>query len=175
MFFGILLLLLFVIVNIVLLLIWVFTKNSRFIVAIPIVWASVAMFILLLNLVNYIEKPERVSVSDIAGEYIIDRTKCAGRQADWQYDHYRFEITKSNEILFHITDHEKITKTYHGKVSFEGEVNPLMEIHPDSPTYHIIDLNPIMHRRAFSFYYVFRSPLYKNVFFKKGHWKKVKE
>jgi hypothetical protein len=37
---------------------------------------------------------------DIYGNYVIDRDICSGKQADWQYNHYRFKITEENKNIF---------------------------------------------------------------------------
>ena len=48
--------------------------------------------------------------NDYNGEYIIDRSYFKGDQADWQYNHYRFEVTKDDSIFFHVTNGRSIVK-----------------------------------------------------------------
>jgi len=38
------------------------------------------------------------------------------------------------------------------------------------PTHHIVTSNPTTYRSAWSFYLVFESPKFNNVYFKKGQW-----
>jgi len=44
-----------------------------------------------------------VNENDTRGKYVIDREMFSGKQADWQYNHFRFEITNNDIFLFHIT------------------------------------------------------------------------
>lgn len=109
-----------------------------------------------------------VDSDDIYGAYVIDRSKYSGKQSDWQYDHYRFEITKQDSFLFDVTDKEKIIKTYKGKVVNANKGRIVLKM--DSPTIKIIADTPTLYRNTFSFYYVFHSKYYNNVFFKKAKW-----
>lgn len=119
-------------------------------------------------------KKKTVEKEDIYGNYIIDRDKCSGKQADWQYNHYRFKITEDNKIFFYITEKENIIKTIEGKVEFtDGGCSPHLKIQLDEPKFHILKENPALYREVWSFYYVFESEKYKNVFFTKGNWKSI--
>jgi hypothetical protein len=133
-----------------------------------------AVFVLLVIALNFFNSKTEVSISDIYGEYIIDREKCAGKQADWQYNHYRFKITEDNKIFFYITEKENIVKTIEGKVAFyEDSASPHLKIDLEEPKFHILKENPTLYREIWSFYYVFESDKYKNVFFTKGNWKTI--
>ena len=113
---------------------------------------------------------------DVYGEYIIDTTQFYGEQAKWQYNHYRFEIKRNNKILFHLTDKNKIVKTYIGTIEFlEGYKHPRIVVHFKDPVYHIVRDNPTLYKEMWSFYYVFNSSKFGNVFFKKGIWKPILE
>lgn len=115
-----------------------------------------------------------VSKKDNRGTYIIDREMFKGKQADWQYNHYRFEIKEDNTFLFYVTDKEKIIKTYKGYVTFHApHVSTRIAIHMNEPSHHILESNPTLYRDIWSFYYVFESKHYGNMFFKKGEWKKI--
>ncbi len=121
--------------------------------------------------------PMTASKSDNYGEYVIDRDMFKGKQADWQYNHYRFEIKEDNTFLFHVTNKEKILKTYKGTVSFispRGESYcVLIDVRGVIP--QVIDLNPTMYTQTWSFYYVFKSRDYGNMFFKKGEWEPTEQ
>ena len=128
----------------------------------------------LLAIVSFFTSKKEVEKDDIYGEYIIDREKCAGKQADWQYNHYRFKITEDNKIFFYITEKENIIKTIEGKVEFtEYSHSPHLKIELEEPKFHILQENPTLYREIWSFYYVFESEKYKNVFFTKGNWKPI--
>lgn len=116
-----------------------------------------------------------VKREDIYGDYIIDREMFPGLQADWQYDHFRFNISTDNKLQFYLTEKYQILKTYNGTVSFkEVYSRPRIVLHLDTPIHHIIKFNPTLYRETFSFYYVFNSSKFENVFFRKGKWKPIK-
>ena len=115
-----------------------------------------------------------VDRSDIYGSYVIDRSKFPGRNAEWQYRRYRFEIIEPDVFKFYKTYDGKVTKTYTGKVEFTLDNRPHIILHmqyPDGDTCHVLRENPTLYREPFSFYYVFESPLYGNMFFTKGKYK----
>ena len=86
-----------------------------------------------------------------------------------------FEITKKNEFLFYLTDKEKVTKMYRGNVKFlEAYKGPRIVLSVDTPRHHIIEDVPTLYRSIWSFYYVFPSPKFGNVFFTKGKWKPIR-
>jgi hypothetical protein len=140
-----------------------------------LIWMGIFGLILLVTIIHFLTGKKELERDDIYGEYIIDRSKFPGKQADWQYNHFRFEITKQNEFLFHLTDKEKILKTYKGKVTFlEAYSRPRIVLQVDTPGHHIIEDRPTLFRTVWSFYYVFNSPKFGNVFFTKGQWKQDK-
>lgn len=126
-------------------------------------------------------KPMIVTQQDIYGTYVIDTEKFPGKQADWQYENFRFTITQNNELIFesHIYDNKWRADTV--KVSYSSGYfdldkneycNRKIRIHSDSTSHHIIRDNPTLYRESFnSFYYVFESEKFGNVFFRKGQWK----
>jgi len=133
-----------------------------------------AVFVLLVIVMKFFNSKTEVSNSDIYGNYVIDRNKYAGKQADWQYEHYRFKITEDNKIFFYITEKENIIKTIEGKVEFtEYGHSPHLKIQLEEPKFHILKENPTLYREIWSFYYVFESEKYGNVFFTKGNWKSI--
>lgn len=135
-----------------------------FLVALPFLMAFLSIF----------TTKKDVEKDDIYGNYIIDRNKCAGKQADWQYNHYRFKISEDNKIKFYITEEDKIIKEIEGKVEFTGYgQSPHLKINLDEPKFHILKDNPTLYREIWSFYYVFESEKFKNVFFTKGNWKPI--
>ncbi|KOS07735.1 hypothetical protein AM493_18040 [Flavobacterium akiainvivens] len=109
---------------------------------------------------------------DYYGTYVIDRSYFSGKQANWQYNSFRFEIKENDSIYFYHTDGEKILKVYNGIISTVEPYNSArLVIKMNKPTHHIIEGNPTTYRSAWSFYFVFNSEKFNNVFFKKGEWK----
>ena len=174
--FLLLLILLFIIPSsIILLLIWLITKKKVFARIAGYLWLGFFSFITFLFILSAFTEKMTIDKDDIYGNYIIDRDKCPGKQADWQYNRYRFKITKDNKIFFYITENEKIIKTIEGKIEI-NEIytpSPRLKIIFEEPKFHITQDNPTLYRDIWSFYYVFYSPKYQNVFFKKGEWKPI--
>jgi hypothetical protein len=158
----------------VLLLMWLFTRRNKFGKMLAIVWAGMIGLMLLVSAVRLFKDKKELAQEDIYGEYVIDRTKFSGEQADWQYNHFKFEITRDNRFYFYQTDGNRIVKSYEGTVEFlEEYYTPRIILHVNFPRHHIINEMPTLYRTVWSFYYVFDSPFYGNVFFKKGKWKEL--
>lgn len=156
--------------------IWLISRKKLFGKLLAFVWLPIFGLILLVGIMRIFTEKKNLDRQDIYGEYVIDRTKFAGTQADWQYDHYRFEITEKNEFIFYLTEKDKIIKTYKGHVEFlEAYKQPRIIIHTPESSYHLIEEKPTLYRNIWSFYYVFRSPKFGNVFFTKGKWKPINE
>ncbi len=159
----------------ILLLSWFISKNDLFLKLLKLVWGGLIALIILASILVPFHRKKKVKKSDIYGQYIIDRTKFPGKQADWQYEHFRFEITKRNKLIFHHTDGKEILKTDTAHVKFlEYHANNRIRIIKYAPMHHIVDSEPTLYRNIWSFYYVFESPEFGNVFFTKGKWKALK-
>ena len=95
---------------------------------------------------------KELSRDDIYGSYIIDRTKYPGIQADWQYNHFRFEIKEDNTITFYQTENVEIIKKSTGTIRFhESYHSPRLIIDMGTEPHHIIEDNPTLYRTVWSF------------------------
>ncbi len=158
----------------VLLIIWLITRKKVFGITLGFIWLGIVGLIFLAASTRLLSGKKEVKREDIYGTYIIDRTKFPGKQADWQYDHFRFEITKQNKFIFYQTEKDKIIKTNDGTVNFlEFDNRPRIVLHVDTPRHHIIEDWPTLYRKGGTFYYVFKSPKFGNVFFTKGKWEPI--
>ncbi len=127
-------------------------------------------------------RPMILTNKDIIGNYIIDKNKFPGRQADWQYENFKFTINENDELIFQSRVYGNVWKSDTVKVSYfsgyyeidkKEYCNRKLRVHSDSTAHHIIRDNPTLYRQKFnSFYYVFESKKFGNVFFKKGEWEK---
>lgn len=152
---------------------FVFGRKS-FLKTIGYVWLLVLGLVTLSFTVRFFNEKKNLTNDDIYGEYIIDRSKFGGKQADWQYNHFRFEITTQNELIFLQTEKDKILKIAKVNISFAAAYKqPRINLHVDSTRHHIIAENPTLYRTVWSYYYVFHSAKFGNVFFKKGTWKPI--
>ncbi|WP_295771781.1 hypothetical protein [uncultured Mucilaginibacter sp.] len=158
--------------TIILLIIAFIGKSKFYLKAVGVMWAVLLSIMVLASVIKWMTSIKQLDKSDYFGSYIVDRSYFAGKQADWQYDHFRFEIKNNDSIYFYKTDGESITKVYKGSIT---TVRPYgsdrLVVHMDTPIHHIMhDSYPTIYRSAWSFKVVFHSPLYNNVFFKKGEW-----
>ncbi|TAE89990.1 MAG: hypothetical protein EAY81_01375, partial [Bacteroidetes bacterium] len=124
--------------------------------------------------IQWLTAKTELKKKDYYGQYIVNRNYFPGIQADWQYNHFRFEIKENDSIYFYLTDKEKILKTYVGTITttYRSQYSSArLIINMEQPTHHILTSNPTTYRSTWSFYLVFDSPKFNNVFFKKGQWK----
>ncbi|MFT6211425.1 MAG: hypothetical protein ACJATE_002061 [Bacteroidia bacterium] len=132
----------------------------------------VAVLILTLFIYNWLTSRKEIERADVYGNYVIDRDKFSGLQAEWQYEHFRYTILPNDSIYFYETNGQKIIRTHKGTVRFlPAYKTPRLVIQIDAPRHHIVESLPTLYREPWSFYYVFSSRKFGNVFFTKGEWK----
>jgi hypothetical protein len=120
------------------------------------------------------DSKKELKKKDYYGQYIVDRSFFAGKQADWQYNNFRFEIKENDSIYFFVTNKEQILKTYKGIIATTRPYNSeRLIVSLEQPTHHVIRSNPTTYRSAWSFYLVFYSKKFNNIYFKKGQWKPI--
>ncbi len=157
-----------------LLLIWLFTGKTCFGKSIGLIWLGVIGLGFLVAILHWLTDKKELEKSDYYGSYIIDRSFFPGKQADWQYNHFRFEIRRNDSIYFYITDAARIKQIYRGVISIPtGYSSARLRLQVEQPSHHILQGNPTTYRSAWSFYLVFNSPKFHNVYFKKGTWKPI--
>lgn len=142
---------------------------GSFLLCIFLLWLSKSFF-----------KPMILTQQDIYGTYVIDREIFPGKQANWQYANFRFEITTDNRMIFETRRNKEKWNVETIDVSFstgywdldiEQYCNKRIRIHSDSTNHHVVQDNPTLYRKNFNrFYYVFESEKFGNMFFKKGQW-----
>lgn len=155
---------------------WSFTKQKVYGKLLGLMWFGILGLFLLLGTIKWLTSKTELYKENYYGQYIVNREYFAGRQADWQYDHFRFEIKENDSIYFYQTDKEKILKVFAGTITTTNRSqysSARLIINMTQPTHHILTSNPTTYRSAWSFYLVFNSPNFKNVYFKKGQWKSI--
>ncbi|HAS47606.1 MAG TPA: hypothetical protein DCS93_44425 [Microscillaceae bacterium] len=158
--------------TIFLIIIWLINRKKLYVKALAILWISVLGLIALSYIARYLFTKKGITKRSIYGEYIIDRTKFPGKQADWQYQSFRFKITADHQFIFYYTEGAKVIKSDTAQVVFlEKYFNHRMIIKRNAKMHHIVEPAPALYSKGQPFYYVFRSPKFGNVFFKKGIWK----
>lgn len=157
--------------TVILLLAWLVTKNKIYGKIVGFFWLSLFGIFIFGTIIRIMTDKTELDKKDYFGEYIVNREYFKGKQTDWLYDNFRFEIKDNDSIYFYVTDKEKILKTYSGTITttkpFSSE---RLIIKMEQPTHHILTSYPTTYRSAWSFYLVFNSPKFNNVYFKKGQW-----
>ncbi|MDY0905531.1 hypothetical protein [Pedobacter sp. CFBP9032] len=176
--FGFSLILLFIIfpLTIIFLVLWISSKKRVFGKILGLIWITILLLVFAQKIWMWSTAKKILKKEDYYGEYIINRDYFPGKQANWQYDHYRFEIKENDSIFFYLTDREKILKTFRGKIATTSTYSSLkIRTNMETPTHHIMESFPTTYRSAWSFYLVFYSARFNNVYFKKGSWKPLKD
>lgn len=156
------------------LLAWLISWDKTVGIVLGIIWLVIAGLVLALVIMHWATAKKVLNKEDYCGEYIVDREFFSGRQADWQYENFRFEITENDSIFFHVTNREKVLKTYRGSITVSpADGSKRLIVDMKGPVHHILTTNPTTYRSAWSFYLVLASPKFNNVFFKKGKWKPI--
>ena len=149
-----------------LLIYFVVTKKK---IALKILGGLWVLTILILGLGLFMDKfrkPISLTKQDIICEYRIDTNFYPGRNAKWQYKNYKFTITSNDSLYFYQTSGDKIFKSYAYKLKYSSGPPDLWTIQ-SMTTYHVIKYPPILYRGHNKFYYVFKSDIYGNMFFRK--------
>lgn len=129
-------------------------------------WAGVIGLGLLSALTRPLFETIQLEKQDYYGSYVIDRSKCPGRQADWQYQTFRFDITTDDRIAFYVLENGNVAQTYRGTIStVKPYSSERLVLHMAQPAHHILTTDPTIYRRGRRFYLVFNSPRFGNVFF----------
>ncbi|WP_437918720.1 hypothetical protein [Sphingobacterium sp. LRF_L2] len=158
----------------ILLITWLLSKKKIFGKTLGLILLGISGIVFLSRTMHWLTAKTELKKKDYYGEYVINRAYFPGRQADWQYDNFRLEINDNDSIYFYVTDKEKILKTYRGTITATIPYNSArLIINMEQPTHHILTSNPTVYRSPWSFYLVFYSPKFHNVYFKKDKWKPI--
>jgi hypothetical protein len=158
-----------------LLLLWGISGKSFFGLVLGTIWAGLLGLGILFTIIGWFLADKGLAKEDYYGQYIINRSYFPGRQADWQYENYRFEIKENDSIYFYVTQKEKVVQTFKGTITtVKPGPSERLVLHLAQPTHHILTSDPTTYRSAHGFYLVFASPKYGNVFFKQGEWQPLK-
>lgn len=119
-------------------------------------------------------KDMEVRESDIIGTYVIDKDYFSGPEADWQYNKYSFTIDRQQNFTFTECNLDgSIRKRCRLPISYN--YNYATSDHLRLPRgcdscHHVLSTSPTLWRHWWSFTYVFTSPHYGNMYFRKLRW-----
>lgn len=158
------------------LIVLLFTKRKLLIIAIAVTWLGATVLVLLAMLIQLLTSKMVLAKQDYYGNYVVNRDYFPGKLADWQYNTFRFEIKTNDSIYFHVTDERKIVKTYRGSVNMMVPYqSKRLRIIMDRSPHHVVADNPTTYRSIWSFYLVFNSQKFGNMFSRKeigSHWER---
>ena len=144
----------------------VLKKTRKPLIVVAALWGLTILLFIIATVADHFRTPIRLTKHDIIGEYRIDTNFFSGTNAKWQYDHYRFTITPSDSIIFNVTNKDTIIKTFKEKIVYSSGPPDLWKVQSNT-TYHVIKYPPTLYRGHKRFYYVFKSDIYGNMFFRK--------
>jgi len=157
----------------ILLVVWIVSKRKIFGQTIAVIIIGITAMIVLFSILQFLTSKKVLDKDDYYGSYVVDKRYFPGKQANWQYDTFRFEIRDNDSIYFYVTDKDKIRQTYKGTIStnkiYQSE---RLAIHMQQPTHHVLATNPTVYRSVWGFELVFNSPKFSNMYFKKGEWER---
>jgi hypothetical protein len=90
----------------ILLITWFITRKHHWGKIIGFLWLGLLAMVMLISGLNWILGKPNLEKDDYYGQYIVDPI-FPGKQADWQYNHFRFEIKDNDSIYFYVTEKEK--------------------------------------------------------------------
>lgn len=125
-------------INGLLLLLWAVLRKRIFGKILGLIWLFCLTVMLVIQFVRHDTPKITLTQSDYVGKYVIKRNLYPGIQADWQYTHFRFQITSDDSLLFYLTDHVKILKTFRGTIKTVAPYySARLIINMKQPTHHI--------------------------------------
>jgi hypothetical protein len=154
-------------------LILLFTNRKLLLYFIAIFFGGLIILSFLVQGLHFMTSKKVLDKDDYYGEYVIDRSFFKGKQADWQYNNFRFEITEDDSMHFYITNHDKIITTINGKIRMRGGHSDLIKINFPRNSHHILSGQPGIYRSTWSFYLVLKSPKFHNMYFIKDSWEPI--
>jgi hypothetical protein len=113
--------------TVILLVLWFITKKRIYGKIVVYFWLSLLGLFVLGTIVRLLTDKKTLEKEDYYGQYIVDRDYFSGRQSDWQYDNYRFEVRETDSIYFYLIDKEKILKTYPFKKLLKSDLVAILK------------------------------------------------
>lgn len=147
------------------------TKKSIYWKMLLYAWVPLLIIILFGASIIWLDSDVILDKEDYYGAYRINRDYFPGEDAEWQYEHFKFEILENDSIHFYVTNNDSVVRVYKGKVFF-NESYKSVRICFDMllPVHHVMSDQPLVTRSRWDFDIVMHSPLYYNMYFEKTSW-----
>ena len=137
------------------------TRHNRYIKVLMAIWFLPSI---LIGVVVYQDFP--ITKERIVGKYSIDTNFYPGSNANWQKEHFSFEITHNDEFLFYEKLEDGSIKTISGRLEYIRVSPPMLFRIRLDEQHALIDPYPSLYRGNRKFYYVFESK-FGNMFYRK--------
>lgn len=142
------------------------TKDTVYLKKIKSLWVIPFTLVLLFLLLVFIFGRVDVDRGRIIGHYEVDTNFYPGPNANWQKEHYRFEITKDNKLILYEKLADSTERQYFGDINWSFGPPDKWSISMKNQ-HHVIDKHPTLYRSNKKFYYVFKTKNFGNMFFRK--------
>ncbi|NQX56931.1 hypothetical protein HQN86_25155 [Pedobacter panaciterrae] len=170
--FNLLIILILLPLTIILLTGWLITRKVIYGKTLGLIWLAIFGLYILTLVMHTLTKKKLLKKDDFYGHYIINKSFFPGKDADWQYDSFQFEIKENDSLYFYIMDAGKIVNTISGTIkTVKPYQSQRLILNVRQPRSHLIDSIPTIYRDSWNFYLVFHSPKFGNMYYKKGKWK----
>lgn len=81
---------------------WLLTRRNGYGKLLGLIWSGVIGLVFISLSIQALMAKKTLRKKDFYGEYVIDRTLFRGKQADWQYDNFHFEIKENDSIYLSV-------------------------------------------------------------------------
>jgi hypothetical protein len=99
-------------VTVILLSLWLIANKKIAGIILGIMWAGY----IVVGITDKVFAKKALKKADYYEQFIVNRNYFKGKQVDWQYKNFRFEIKDNGSIYFHLTNGEAIVKTFKGVI-----------------------------------------------------------
>jgi len=137
------------------------TRDRKYLKKLGIVWFLPIVICLIVLYHHYPITKDRV-----IGTYKIDTNFYPGSNAEWQRNHFSFEITENDDFIFYEKLKDGSQKAITGKIEWYRNSPPMLYRISLSEPHPLIDEYPALYRGNRKFYYVFESK-FGNMFYRK--------
>lgn len=135
------------------------------------IWLLILILMVFSFLINAITEKKKLRRKDFTGGYIVDRSFFSGRNANWQYDTFKFEIKENDSLYFYIMEGGRPVKKIVATIkTLDIYPSHRLIINVSAPRSHLIDSIPTIYRDGSSFHLIFNSSKFGNMYYKKGSW-----
>ena len=145
------------------------TRKKEYLFRLTVLWTVPFSFFLMGKTILWVTSLTSVDQDRIIGTYEVDTEFYPGPNAEWQKEHFRFEVAKGNKFILYARLADGTEREYIGRVNWAHQRIEKWSVDIDEP-YKIVNKYPTLYRGYFSYYYVLETKDFGNMFFRKTFW-----